>query len=178
MISNRRSDANGKVLIKGVGENPLPATQAWGPRRTGPPVAAPGTGDSHIDLLCYLGPSQALVTKLHYQLRGGGMSGRTAATHGDAGTLELLADRAPVNAQLGTDLAQSPTLGIQVGCTLNVHRATVTTVVCRGPPRARFWTVDGRPDTPSPREPAVELDSPGRLIGGSFDRSVYVDGSD
>jgi hypothetical protein len=29
------------------------------------------------------------------------------------------------HAQLGTDLAQSPTLGVQVGCTLNVHRATV-----------------------------------------------------
>jgi hypothetical protein len=31
-----------------------------------------------------------------------------------------------VNAQLGTDLAQSPTLGVQVGCTLNIHGATVT----------------------------------------------------
>jgi hypothetical protein len=29
------------------------------------------------------------------------------------------------NTQLGTDLAQGPTLGVQVGCTLNVHRATV-----------------------------------------------------
>ena len=105
------------------------------------------------------------------------MSGRTAATHGDAGTLELLADRAPVNAQLGTDLAQGPALAVQVGCTLNVLRHR-NDAACRGPPRARFWTVDGRPDTPSPREPAVELDSPGRLIGGSFDRSVYVDGSD
>ena len=32
---------------------------------------------------------------------------RSAATHGDAGPLELLADRAPMNAQLGTDLAQA-----------------------------------------------------------------------
>ena len=31
-----------------------------------------------------------------------------------------------MNAQLGTDLAQGPTLGVQVGCTLNVHGATVT----------------------------------------------------
>jgi hypothetical protein len=31
-----------------------------------------------------------------------------------------------MNAQLGTDLAQGPALGIQVGCTLNFHGATVT----------------------------------------------------
>jgi hypothetical protein len=30
-----------------------------------------------------------------------------------------------MNAQLGTDLAQGPTLGVKVGCTLNVHRDTV-----------------------------------------------------
>ena len=35
-----------------------------------------------------------------------------------------------VNAQLGTDLAQGPALGVQVGCTLNVHGATVTTAPC------------------------------------------------
>jgi hypothetical protein len=35
--------------------------------------------------------------------------------------LELLADRAPMNTQLGADLAHGPTLGIQVGSTLNVH---------------------------------------------------------
>ena len=54
------------------------------------------------------------------------MSGRTAAPHGDASPLELLADRAPMNAQLGTDLAEGPTLGVQVGRMLNVHRAAVT----------------------------------------------------
>ena len=53
------------------------------------------------------------------------MSGSTARTHSDAGTLELLADRAPMNAQLSTNLAQRLALGVQVGCTLNVHRATV-----------------------------------------------------
>jgi hypothetical protein len=36
----------------------------------------------------------------------------TAATHGDAGTLELLAHRGRSEAQLGTDLAQGPTLGV------------------------------------------------------------------
>jgi hypothetical protein len=54
------------------------------------------------------------------------MSRSTAATHGDAGTAKLIAHGCPGNAQLGTDLAQSTNLGVQVGCTLNVHRATVT----------------------------------------------------
>jgi hypothetical protein len=31
-----------------------------------------------------------------------------------------------MNAQLGTDLAQGPTLGVQVGCTVNLRCATVT----------------------------------------------------
>jgi hypothetical protein len=35
----------------------------------------------------------------------------SAATHGDAGSQELLAERAPMNAQLGTNLTQRPTLG-------------------------------------------------------------------
>jgi hypothetical protein len=56
------------------------------------------------------------------------VSGRTARTHRDAGTLQLLADRAPLNAQLRTDLAQGPTLGVQVGRMLNVHRDTVTSL--------------------------------------------------
>jgi hypothetical protein len=43
-------------------------------------------------------------------------------------TLELLADRAPVNAQLGTDLAQAPSLAVHVGCTLNVHGDTLTSL--------------------------------------------------
>jgi hypothetical protein len=34
-----------------------------------------------------------------------------------------MAHGGPRNAQLGTDLAQDPALGIQVGCTLNVHCA-------------------------------------------------------
>ena len=54
------------------------------------------------------------------------MRGRSAATHGDAGTAKLLAHRGRRDAQFGTDLAQGPTLGVQIGCTLNVHRATVT----------------------------------------------------
>ena len=39
--------------------------------------------------------------------------------------MKLLADRGGREAQLGTDLAQGPALGQQVGCMLNVHRATV-----------------------------------------------------
>ena len=140
MISDGCSDANRKVLVKGVGENLLPTAQAWGLWRPGPPVAAPGTGNRHIDLFCYLSPGQALVTQLQDLLCGGGMSGRTAATHGDAGPLELLADRAPMNAQLGTDLAQGPTLGVQVGCTLNVHRATVTSLSARIADGRECWS--------------------------------------
>jgi hypothetical protein len=44
----------------------------------------------------------------------------------DAGLLQLLTDRAPMNAQLNTDLAKAPTLGVQVGRTRIVQRATVT----------------------------------------------------
>jgi hypothetical protein len=125
MISDGCSYANRKVLIEGVGENLLPTAQAWGLWRPAPPVAAPGTGNRHIDLLGHLIPVQALVTQLKDPLCGGGVSQRAAATHGDASPLELLADRAPMNAQLGTDLAQGPTLGVQVGSTLNIHRDTV-----------------------------------------------------
>ena len=126
MISDGCPDANRKVLVKCVGENLLPTAQAWGLWRPGPPVAAPGTGNRHTDLLCYLRPGQALVTKLKDLLRGSRMSGSTAPTHGDAGTAKLMAHRGRRDAQLGTDLAQGPALGVQVGCTLNVHRATVT----------------------------------------------------
>jgi hypothetical protein len=56
------------------------------------------------------------------------MNRRAAATQGDAGTLELLADRAPMKAQLSSDLAQGQAPGVQVGRTLNVHRATVTSL--------------------------------------------------
>jgi hypothetical protein len=65
------------------------------------------------------------------------MAGRPTATHCDAGTLELLADRAPMNPQLGTNLAQSGPV-IQVGGTLNVHGATVASL---GPDR--FSTESG-----------------------------------
>ena len=56
------------------------------------------------------------------------MTRSTAATQRDAVPLELLADRTPMNAQLDTNLAQGPTLGVQVGRTLNVHCATVTSL--------------------------------------------------
>jgi hypothetical protein len=128
MISDSSSDGNGEVLIKGVGENLLPAAQGWGLGRPGPAVPAPGTGNGHIDLFCHLIPGHALVTQLHDPLSGGGTSGWADRTHGDAGTLELLADCAPMNAQLGSNLAEGPTLGVQVARMLNVHRATVTSL--------------------------------------------------
>jgi hypothetical protein len=118
MISDRRPDANGKILVECVGEQLLPTAQAWGPRRPGPPVAAPSTRSRHTDLLCHLIPGQALVPELQDLLRRRGVSPRTAATQRDASPLELLADRAPMNAQLDTNLTEGPTLGVQVGCML------------------------------------------------------------
>jgi hypothetical protein len=126
MISDGRTNANRKVQVKGVGENLLPTAQEWGLWWPGPPVAAPGTRHRHTDLLCYLCPGQALVPELHDLLRRGGVSLRTAPTQSDASRLELLADRAPMNALFGTDLSQGPALGVQVGCAVNVHGVTVT----------------------------------------------------
>jgi hypothetical protein len=126
MISDGRSDANGEVLVKCVGEHLLPTAQTVGLRRPRLPVATPGTGASHTYLFCDLGPAQVLVTKLQDLIGGGSVSGRTATTHGDASLAKLLAHSSPWNAQLGTDLAQGPALGVQVSCTLNVHCATVT----------------------------------------------------
>jgi hypothetical protein len=72
----------------------LPRAPAECPCRGGrlvDPVAAPGTGNSHIDLFCYLIPGQALVAKLQDLLRGSRMSEGTAPTHGDAGTTKVMA---------------------------------------------------------------------------------------
>jgi hypothetical protein len=43
MINDGCSDSNGKVLVKGVGENLPPTAQAWTLGRPDLPVAAPGT---------------------------------------------------------------------------------------------------------------------------------------
>jgi hypothetical protein len=51
-------------------------------------------------------------------------SRRAAATHGDPGAMELLADRGPMNTELGTDLTQIPALCIEFRRTLNVQDAT------------------------------------------------------
>jgi hypothetical protein len=64
------------------------STELW---RPGFPVAAPGTGNSHIDLFCYLIPGQALITELQDPLCGSGMSRRAAATHSDPSPTELIA---------------------------------------------------------------------------------------
>jgi hypothetical protein len=107
-----------------------PTVAAW---VAGPSGSGSTHGNRHIDLFCHLIPGQALVTQLHDLLCGDGMWRRTAATHADANALELLGDCAPVNVQLGTDLAQAPALGVQVGCTLNVHGATVASKSWRAP---------------------------------------------
>jgi hypothetical protein len=56
------------------------------------------------------------------------MCERSPATNGDAGTAKLMTHRRRRKAQLNADLAQCPALGVQVGCTLNVHGATVTSL--------------------------------------------------
>ena len=40
------------------------------------------------------------------------MCGRTTPTHGDAGTAELMAHRGRRDAELRTDLAQGPAVGV------------------------------------------------------------------
>jgi hypothetical protein len=85
MISNGCTDANGKVLVEGVGENLLPTAQACRLWRPGPAIAAPSTRDRHIDVLCDLTPGQPSVTKLEDLLRRRRMR-RSAATHCDTST--------------------------------------------------------------------------------------------
>ena len=121
VIGNGCSYANGKVLVEGVGENLLPSAQSGRLWRPGPAVAAPGAGNRHIDLFGHVIPGQALVAQLQDLLGGGGISGWTGATHSDPGTTELIADRGRGEAKLGSDLAQRPALGVQVGCAINVH---------------------------------------------------------
>jgi hypothetical protein len=133
MISDGCSYANGKVLVKGVGENLLPSAQSGRLEWPGLAIAAPGTGNRHVDLSCYLVPSQTLVTQFQDLLCRRGMR-TSAATHGDAGPTKLIAHGGPGNPELGTDLAQGPTLRVQVGCTVNVHCATIT----RSQPGAEF----------------------------------------
>jgi hypothetical protein len=64
MINDGSPDTNGKVLVEGVGEHLLPTAQAWGVGLLRPSVAAPGTGDGHIDLFWPPDSSYASVTKL------------------------------------------------------------------------------------------------------------------
>jgi hypothetical protein len=85
MINDGRSDHNRKVLVESVGKNLLPTAKPWRPWQPGPLVAAPGTGNGHVDPFCHLIPGQALVTQLQYLLCRGGMSGRSAVTHGHPG---------------------------------------------------------------------------------------------
>jgi hypothetical protein len=77
MINDGCPDPDRKILIEGVGEHLLPSPRLLGLWCPGPTVAAPGTRDRHIDLFCHLTPGQALVTKLHDLIGGGGMCGRT-----------------------------------------------------------------------------------------------------
>ena len=85
MISDSCLYANGKVLIKRVGENLLPTAQARALWRLSPAIAAPGT--ETVMSICFgnLVPGETVVAKFQ-DLLGGGLAGRrTAATHDDAG---------------------------------------------------------------------------------------------
>ena len=84
MISDGRSDADRKMLIKCIGQHLPPAAQAWRLRRPSPLIAAPDTRNGHADLLSYLIPDQSLITELHDLMGGSGMSG-SAMTHHHAG---------------------------------------------------------------------------------------------
>lgn len=75
MISDGCPYANGKVLVKGVGEHLLPTAQVWGLWRPGSPVPAPDAGNRHVDLFCHLDPRQASVPELKHLLCRGGMCG-------------------------------------------------------------------------------------------------------
>jgi hypothetical protein len=70
MIRDGCTNANRKVLVKVISENLLPTAQAWRLGWLGPPVAAPGAGNSHIDSFCHIWPGQALATQLHYREEG------------------------------------------------------------------------------------------------------------
>jgi hypothetical protein len=73
MISDGCTDANCKVLVKGVGSTCCQRPTRWGLWWLGPTVAAPGTRNGHIDLFCHVTPGQALATQLHDLIGGGGM---------------------------------------------------------------------------------------------------------
>jgi hypothetical protein len=79
----------------------------------------------------------------------------------DAGSLKLLADRAQMNAQLGADLTECPTLGVGAGCMLNVHRGTVTSL---SPCIRRVQVLRRSPVTPGEEEcdevPTCNLEAP------------------
>jgi hypothetical protein len=83
-------------------------------------------------------PGQPSVTKLHDLIGGCGMCRRTGATHSDPGTASLGADCGLREVKLGSDLAQGPAAGVQVGRTLNIHCATVT-VACKRPAREAVY---------------------------------------
>jgi hypothetical protein len=97
-ISDRRSNANGEVLVKvrrraPAANGPGGVTLAAGPSGTGSKRRKPSYRPGR-----HLSPGQALVTQLQNLLCGGRMSGRTFATHGDAGPAKPFAHGGPGNA--------------------------------------------------------------------------------
>ena len=101
------------------------------------------------------------------------MCRRPGATHGDPGAAYLIADRGLREIQLGSDLVQSPALGVQIGCIRNVHCGTVTSlwdgsavIICH---ELAASCVTGRPVgraalTPATRWPAEGRAPPNQLV--------------
>jgi hypothetical protein len=69
----------------------------------------------------YLRTVSFLFTHLEEKRAGYGRTPFAGADHA-----AWYGDSAPMKTQLGNDLVQGPALGVQVGCTLNIHYATVT----------------------------------------------------
>jgi hypothetical protein len=118
MIGDGCTDANCKVLVESVSKDLLPSAQPRRLRRLSPSVAAPSAGDSHPYLFCHLIPGESLVAQLQDLLCGGAVCPRAAATQGDTRALKMLADRGPMNVQLGADLSQGPASHVQICCAL------------------------------------------------------------
>ena len=135
MINDSCSNTDRKVLVKRLDENLLPSAQArrlWWP---GLLVATPCPGNSHVDPFRHLSLGQTLVTQVEDLLGGGWVRRCADGTHGDTGATEMIMNNIRSNVQLCADLAQGPALGIQLCCTLNVHR---TTCKCSGHLRVHY----------------------------------------
>jgi hypothetical protein len=71
MIGDRRPDTNRRFSSRASARTCCQRPKRGDSGGRGPPVAAPGTGNRHVDLRCFLWPGQALVTEFQDLLCGG-----------------------------------------------------------------------------------------------------------